>query len=131
MANILLLEPDRLLRRTYGDALQLANLTVHTPITAQAALTVLDQQAIDLIILEPKLPDHNGVELLYELRSHPDWDDIKVLIHSVVPMNRLGLRRSYWSQLGIGDYLYKPSTSLAELVARAHSLASSQPAEVL
>jgi DNA-binding response OmpR family regulator len=122
MASILLLEPDRQLARTYKAALQKAGHTVHWQTNAQTALTVLDDHAPELVILEFHLADHNGVEFLYEMRSYPDCDHIPVLLHTMILPEHPGLGHDFWPQLGIKDYLYKPQTTLAQLINRVNSL---------
>lgn len=116
MAKILLLEPDRLLARTYTQALVGAGHGVFWQTDAQKSLDIIDEQQIDIIILELQLSPHNGVELLYELRSYPDWDHIPVLLHTMIPRSHPGLGHTFWNQLHIADYLYKPQTSLAQLI---------------
>lgn len=116
MASVLLLESDRLLARTYRQALSRAGHTVFWQSDAQAALAVLDEKPIDVVVLELQLAPHNGVELLYEMRSYPDWDNIPVLLHTMIPADHPGLGRAFWEQLNITDYMYKPQTSLAQLV---------------
>lgn len=115
MASLLLLEPDRVLADTYSQALKQAGHQVVWQTDAQAALVDLDTQSIDLVVLELQLASHNGVELLHEMRSYPDWDQIPVLLHTMVGPSHQGLGRAFWPQLGIVDYLYKPQTSLAKL----------------
>lgn len=122
MATILLLEPDRQLARTYKTALQKAGHTVHWQTNAQTALGVLDDHTPELIILEFHLADHNGVEFLYEVRSYPDCDHIPVLLHTMVAPEHPGLGHDFWPQLGIKEYLYKPQTTLAQLVDRVNRL---------
>ncbi len=126
MATILLLEPDKRLADSYRRALKAAGHQVHWQNDAQAALAVIDEQAPDLIVLELHLAHHNGVEFLYEVRSYPDCDHIPILLHTMVPAEHPGLGQDYWPQLGIRDYLYKPQTSLAQLVRRANSLTAPQ-----
>ncbi len=128
MANILLLEPDAGLADSYAQAFAAADHQVFWRTDAQAALAVIDDHAPALVVLELHLPKHNGVEFLYEIRSYPDCDDIPVLLHTNVPQDHPGIGRDYWPQLGIHDYLYKPETSLDELVKRALGLMS--PARV-
>ena len=118
MAQILLLEPDRVLAKTYTTALQQAGHMVHWINDAQNALHVLDEHTIDLVVLELQLTGHNGVEFLYEFRSYPDWDHIPVLLHTMVPAHHPGLGRHYWRELGIVEYRYKPQTTLQQLVER-------------
>lgn len=115
MATLLLMEPDRLLADTYAQALKQAGHQVVWQTDAQAALADLDAQPIDLVILELQLANHNGVELLHEIRSYPDWDQIPVLLHTMVAQSHPGLGRAFWPQLGIAGYLYKPQTNLVKL----------------
>jgi DNA-binding response OmpR family regulator len=122
MATILLLEPDRRLASSYKQALTQAGHEVYWQTDAQKALEVIDDHQPQLVIMEVHLPKHNGIEFLYEVRSYPDCDDIPVLLHTMVPTDHPGLGHNYWDQLGIKEYLYKPQTSLAQLVQRANNL---------
>jgi len=117
MADILLIEPDLVLAETYLQALSSAGHSVGLCTSAQSAVLVADQARPDLVLLELQLVTHSGIEFLYEFRSYPDWHDVPVIIHSAVPPQEF---ESSWpllhGQLGVADYLYKPRTSLAELV---------------
>ncbi len=126
MATILLLEPDKKLAASYRRSLEADGHKVHWQTDAQKALAVLDEHSPELIILELHLANHNGVEFLYEVRSYPDCDHIPVLLHTMVPAEHPGLGQGFWPQLGIHDYLYKPQTSLAQLVRRVNSLTAPQ-----
>jgi DNA-binding response OmpR family regulator len=118
MARILLLEPDRLLARSYSKSLESKGYSVHWINDAQAALGILDEHQIDLVVLELQLTGHNGVEFLYEFRSYPDWDHIPVILHTMVPDTHPGVGKSFWEELGIVEYRYKPQTSLKQLAER-------------
>lgn len=126
MATILLLEPDAQLATSYSQALQEAGHTVHWRTDAQAALAVIDDHAPELVVLEFHLPNHNGVEFLYEIRSYPDCDHIPVLLHTEVPIDHPGVGKEFWPQLGIKGYLYKPKVTLNQLVSRVARLTSPQ-----
>lgn len=81
----------------------------------QEALDGVDQHEPDIIVLEPQLGKHNGIEFLYELRSHTDWLKIPVVIHTA---NSFVLETEFkksWLQLGVKELLYKPETSIARL----------------
>lgn len=115
MKRILLVEPDRLLAKTYQQTLQRAGYEVFWETTAQAGIHTLDTRAIDLVILELQIARHNGVEFLYELRSYTDWLDIPVIIQSHVNptiMDNQVLRE----RLGVRYYLHKPKAKLADLL---------------
>lgn len=115
MAQILLIEPDRLLGETYQSSLQHHGQKVVWCTTAQAAIAATDQHRPDAIILELQLPSHNGVEFLYELRSYGDLQTIPVIVLSHVPPVLRAISPVLWEQLGVAAYLYKPLTKLADL----------------
>lgn len=117
MANILCVEPDRVLAETYYEALTTAGHDVVVTPSAQTALMVTDEFKPDLIILELQLIEHSGVEFLYELRSYTDWQHIPVIIQTQVsPGEFSGNRELLKHQLNVATYLYKPQTSLQQLV---------------
>ena len=118
MAQILLIEPDRLLAETYCRALVDAGHKVMVCAGAQSAITAADQAKPDLVILELQLIAHSGVEFLYEFRSYPEWQAIPVLVQTGVPPGEFAdnwqlLKR----ELGVNAYLYKPRVSLSQLLA--------------
>lgn len=118
MSNILLIEPNRVLGRTYHQALTDAGHKVQTCATAQSAIIAADDINPDVVILELQLVVHSGAEFLYEFRSYPDWQNVPVLIHSQVPPNQFNdTFQATCQQLGVSDYLYKPITSLQALLA--------------
>lgn len=124
MSKILLMEPDKILAHSYVTVLEQAGHEVFWQGDAQVALTTLEEQSIELIILELQLASHNGVEFLHEVRSYPEWDNIPVLLHTMVPPANQGLGKAYWAQLGIVGYQYKPQTSLAQLVSSVAGLST-------
>jgi len=118
MARILLVEPDRLLADIYQKALAADGHETMTAAGAQAAVTAADARQPDLVILELQLVEHSGIEFLYEFRSYPEWQGIPVLVHSTVPPAEFNdSRRILSAQLGVDTYLYKPRTTLNELLA--------------
>lgn len=117
MAQILLVEPDRLLAECYVQALQAAGHDVMAASSAQAAILAADQAAPELVILELQLVEHSGVEFLYEFRSYPEWQAIPIIIQSQVPPAEFNDNRQLLrGELGVRLYLYKPQTSLRALL---------------
>jgi two-component system OmpR family response regulator len=114
--NILIIEPDILLAKTYKHYLEENGNTVRTCETVQRALNLVDEKTPELIILEIQIAAHNGIEFFYEFRSFVDWDKIPVLINSLIPKHRLGLNSQNTIDLGVVDYLYKPQTTLSRLL---------------
>lgn len=116
--RILLIEPDKLLASTYAKAFELTKLKVDCESDAQGAISYIDTKHPDLIVLELQLAKHNGVEFLYELRSHSDLQQIPIILHTVIPVTDLHLTQQVQDQLGIVEYLYKPQTTLEELISK-------------
>lgn len=115
--NILLIEPDRVLARTYGQALTAAGHHVTGVPTAQAAISAADDHRPDAVLLELQLVEHSGIEFLYEFRSYPEWQDIPVIIHSTVPPAEFQASQTILQhELHVTAYLYKPRTSLQRLI---------------
>ena len=124
--NILLIEPDTLLARTYQAALEREGHNVIHALSAQAAVHAADQQVPDLVVLELQLPRHNGIEFLYEFRSYAEWLYIPVLIHTFVPSHELAHADILARELGVVRTLYKPETTLAQLCAAVRKTAPVQ-----
>ena len=103
MFRILVVEDDRGPRRLTEDVLLDAG---YEPITASnglEALDIMERKHIDLIVLDVMMPEMDGFELLYQLRSN--GFDLPVLIvtaKQALPDKKQGLR------LGADDYMVKP-----------------------
>ena len=123
MAQVLLIEPDRPLAKTYEAALKRDGHKVRSVPSAQEAIQDADKYSPDAVVLELQLIGHSGVEFLYEFRSYTDWQDIPVLIHTIVPYLEI---ENGWDilskQLGVMDYKYKPTTNLNSLVASVNQI---------
>jgi DNA-binding response OmpR family regulator len=115
--HILLIEPDAIQAKIYWQALVRDGHTVDHALTAQSAVHTADAHQPDLVVLELQLPQHNGVEFLYEFRSYAEWLAIPVLIHSFVPSAELAHASMFTRELGVARCLYKPETTLAGLCA--------------
>lgn len=117
MANILLIEPDRVLAETYAQAILSAGQQVAVAPGAQSGILVADRLQPDMVILELQLVAHSGIEFLYEFRSYPDWQNTPVVIHTQVPPREFGASTELLkNELNVREYLYKPQTDLAQLI---------------
>jgi DNA-binding response OmpR family regulator len=117
MANILLIEPDRVLAETYGQAILSAGHKAAVAPGAQSGILVADQFGPDLVIVELQLVEHSGIEFLYEFRSYPDWQEIPVIIQTSVPPREFQASLQLLKdELGVKEYLYKPHTTLQKLL---------------
>lgn len=129
MAQILLVEPDAILAKTYAAALARSGHHVLRAQDAQSAVNATDSVRPDCVILEVQLPLHNGVEFLYELRSHADWQTIPVIIQSQLSLDRIGLDEAMMAELGVTGFCYKPETSLTTLRLMVDDILRTVPSE--
>ena len=121
--NILLIEPDLRLSATYELALRGAGHVVSAAGTAQQAVHSADGLEPDLVILELQLAAHNGVEFIYEFRSYAEWIEVPIILLTMVAPRALQITDDMLKQLGIVDILYKPATTLRQLVRAVHEVA--------
>lgn len=121
--KILIIEPHQLLGATYQQALARAGHDAAWCRDAQAAIQTADAAPPDVIVLELQLPRYSGVEFLYELRSYAEWQDIPVVLHTLVPASRLASSRHHFVRLGVSAYLYKPTTTLQQLTRAVNEAA--------
>ena len=120
--NIILLEPDRVQAAIYKAALETDGHRVRHVVSAQDAVHAADTDMPDLVITELQLPRHNGVEFLYEFRSYAEWLHIPVVVYTFVPGHELKQASILTRELGVAQVLYKPETTLGQLVAAVRNV---------
>ncbi len=113
--NILLIEPDKVLGTIIKESFEAQGYRVSWCRSAQSALNSLDKIIPGVIILEPQLGAHNGIEFLYEMRSYMEWRYLPVIIHTF--NNRVAEKvfEQAFDQLNVRAVLYKPRTSTVVL----------------
>ncbi|HZM63681.1 MAG TPA: response regulator [Candidatus Saccharimonadales bacterium] len=117
MKRIVLIEPNSVLAKLYRQMLQKNGYDVVHVTTAQAGIDAVDAAKPHAVVLELQIPTHNGIEFLHEFRSYPEWNDIPVIVNTVITPERLqGLEESFTQDLAVGAILYKPKTSLDQLL---------------
>lgn len=100
------------------DAHEISAVAAHN---AQDAIKKADENTPDIIVMELLIPRHNGLEFIHEFRSYPEWLDIPIILYSNISREELGLEDSNLYEMGIVRYLYKPTTSLENLIKSAES----------
>lgn len=113
--DVLIIEPDYHLALSYQQALKAEGINADVAYSGQDAITAIDTMKPQLICLELHLPQHNGIEFLYELRSYPEWEHIPIVLLTFVSQTDLGFDKALQEQLGIERYFYKPRTELRQL----------------
>lgn len=112
--NILLIEPDKLLASQYTGFLSGKGHSVRHADNAQDAVLAADKQSPDLVIIEPLLASHSGIEFLYEFRSYGEWQAVPIIVLSRATADELGLNDKARQDMKL-TVLYKPETTLDKL----------------
>jgi DNA-binding NtrC family response regulator len=102
--QVLIVEDERLIRMTLRDRLEKAGYDVFEVATGEAALAHVAERDADLVLLDYKLPDISGLEVLRRLAAgdHADIPVILMTAYSTVESAVEAMR------LGAYNYLNKP-----------------------
>lgn len=119
--RVLVVDDEPMVREVVVRYLELEGHQVRSVADGASALTDLDSNRTDLVVLDVMLPNINGLDVLTELRRTQDTPVILLTANSDESDRIRGL------DLGADDYVTKPF-SPRELVARVRSvLRRSQP----
>jgi DNA-binding response OmpR family regulator len=117
MAEVLLIEPDRIIAGAVKDYFAKANHEVAVHHDLQQAVASADKQKPAVVITELQLAGRSGVEFLYEFRSYPDWQAIPVIILTTLTSEELQDYADIFKDLNVSAVLHKPHTGLARLLS--------------
>lgn len=124
LAQLLLIEDDRDIARALALALR-NSYSVNTLHTGEEALTRVDHQQYDVIILDLNLPDLSGRVVCRQLRERGVTVPILILTGEHEVLTKINLLDA-----GANDYLTKPF-SLGELKARLRVLTRHSASQVI
>lgn len=122
MTNILIVEPSKQLGQVLLEAFQRKEHHAVAVQTAQDAITESDKINPKLVVLELLIPQHNGLEFIYEFRTHTEWLDVPIVIYSQISREQLDAPENLMNQMGVVEHFYKPNTSLKKLVETAEEI---------
>jgi two-component system response regulator (stage 0 sporulation protein F) len=115
MKNILVVEDEKHLQILYEQELTAEGYRVITAKNGEEALEKAKQTAIDLAILDIKLENENGLDVLRNMMEQQRG--LKVILNTAYPNFRNDFKS--WSA---EDYIVK-SSNLDELIAKVRELA--------
>jgi DNA-binding response OmpR family regulator len=113
--HILVVDDDPALRELLTGYLSDADLRVTAAASAQAMFEAFEQSAIDLVVLDLRLPDGDGLTLARQLRERAPVPVILLTGRADEADRVMGL------ELGADDYVTKPF-STRELLARIRAV---------
>ncbi len=97
-ARVLVIEDDQALADLMVLYLEREGLECHIAPSAEAALPIMEQNEIDLILLDINLPGMDGFEFLQELRTHCT---VPIIIVSARETKKILLQAFPWGQMNI------------------------------
>ncbi|WP_372736300.1 response regulator transcription factor [Nocardioides sp.] len=116
MVKVLIVDDDVQLTRALHGVLDREGYEARVVGDAETALEALATEGADMVVLDLRLPDRDGVEVVRRLRT---WSEVPVLVLSAVTEQ---LRRVEAFDAGADDFLQKPF-GVEELLARMRALA--------
>jgi DNA-binding response OmpR family regulator len=122
-SKIMVIDDEAMVRDSLEDILRLEGYVVRGVNSGEEALTILQHEEFDLILLDLKMPGLDGIEVIRNLRRlAPDMKVILLTGHGSLESAIDALR------LGAHDYLLKPAASsdILSSVARALSRRAEQ-----
>jgi two-component system OmpR family response regulator len=116
MKHVLVVDDDPAMRDVVGSYLENHDFRVSLAADGRTMKRILSDQPVDLIILELKLADEDGLELMRGMDAQADVPIIVLTGHRRDEVDRVvGL------ELGADDYMMKPF-GLRELLARVRAV---------
>ncbi|MDF9393224.1 MULTISPECIES: phosphate regulon transcriptional regulator PhoB [Methylococcus] len=116
--NVLVVEDEEAIREMLSLVLEQADFAVYTAGDVQQALTRMDEQEPDLILLDWMLPGVSGVEWARRLKKDEKYGDIPLILVTARGEEEDKIRGL---DVGADDYVTKPF-SPRELIARIRAV---------
>jgi DNA-binding NtrC family response regulator len=110
-ASILIIDDDETIRYFLPRDLEAEGFQVLTAENGQSGLKALERESVDLVLLDIRLPDRNGIEVLERIREQ--WPDQIVVMLTGEPDHESAVRAM---RLGARDYLTKGKPIREELL---------------
>ncbi|HEU5208947.1 MAG TPA: response regulator [Longimicrobiales bacterium] len=105
--NVLLIDDSAVMRAMILKSLEMSGVplgAVHQAANGEQGLALLEEQAIDLVMLDISMPGMRGDEMLERMRAQPATAEVPVL---VISSERMTERVTHMESLG-AVYLPKP-----------------------
>lgn len=109
---VFVVEDDELLVKAYQLKLEKEGLEVWVATDGREALSFLEKNPPNLVLLDLLLPGVGGFDVLAEIRKRPLWKDVPVII-----MTNLGQEQDIMrgKDLGATDYIVKANLRMNEI----------------
>jgi len=118
--TILIVEDEAEVRNFASRVLELEGYHILQAKDSEMGVMLVKEVPVSLVLLDLRLPEHNGWEVLEQIKSEPELSEVPVIVFTasaeVSPRERA-------FEMGATDYLVKPLSAarLRETVARVLS----------
>jgi DNA-binding NtrC family response regulator len=103
MGSVLIIDDEAAIRESLETLLELEGYEVESAASGEEGLTHIGDRPFDLVLLDLALPDHNGIDLLAELRAHdPQLSVIMITAYGTVENAVKAM------QAGAANFVQKP-----------------------
>jgi DNA-binding response OmpR family regulator len=125
--TVLIIEDEVDIRNFIVRVLELEGYTVLEAGNSSGGMEIIQKNAVDLVLLDLRLPGPDGWSLLREVRRDPEFSNIPVVVLTAIAET---IQRRKTLRMGADCYLVKPVSahSLSRTVAAVFSGRSSCPA---
>jgi PAS domain S-box-containing protein len=107
--RVLVVDDDHHVRPTLARLLQRGGFLVTEASDGRSALELIERNPPDLVLLDIRMPDIDGYEVLRQLKQHPTLSHIPVVILTASDLGANDKQRAF--ELGASRYLQKPIAS--------------------
>lgn len=111
--RILIVENDQDLVEVYSTRLEVEGFEVRSQSQGDKVYQTVAEYKPDMVLLDIKLGNYNGLDLLEEIRRHPETANTKVIVITVLAIDAIEQRAL---KLGVLEYLIKTTTVLSDIV---------------
>jgi two-component system NtrC family response regulator len=105
MANVLIVDDDKLICETIANLVRRMGHQATCSYTLQDGLEKASSELLDVVFLDVRLPDGNGIEVLPRIQASPSLPEVIIMTGYGDPNGaELAIKHGAW------DYIQKPST---------------------
>lgn len=113
-SDIVVVDDEKSILKLISSQLRVRGYNVYTGLDGEEAISLVEQHNPDLLLLDIRMPNMNGLEVCKRLR---EWSSVPIIIVSALSDANHAVEAL---DLGADDYLRKPF-HLAELLARVRT----------
>ncbi|HSE34498.1 MAG TPA: response regulator [Candidatus Paceibacterota bacterium] len=114
--TVLVVEDDKILQTMLRNALEASGITTLTANNGEDAITLLEETAPDLVLLDIDMPKLGGIEVLKQLRAAGRHDRVVMLTNLSTSETIADA-----AELGVSEYLVKADWDIDEIVAKVET----------